>query len=717
MHPFVSRNAGVGGGWGWSRRLCGGRDGSGAGGGVRGWGGRVLSGVVAAVAMAVFAGHGPGIRRAVAADDGRMELLARLVRDESPRVRVEALRALAKVPSARSAELALGVLDLPMDPTLDYALWLTINELAEPWIEAVRSGGWKAEGRERQLEFALRALKPEQVARVLGSVLGDRALPADGSGPWIEILGNAGAPAHLRRLLDQAVAGGFQPGATARVLKALGEAVRLRKVKPSGGLDVVGVFFGHADGGVRVEAMRLAGLWKDIGPAVGMLLDRVGRLGDGDSGERAVGLESLRQIGGDAVVERMAAWAESGGSEGLRRSAAVMLASLDGTRGFPAVVRAAAGLTGEPGALEYWRGVLAIRGAGLPLREALEGGRIPEVAARAGMRVAREGGRDDVELVAAFAAAGGLASDTQRLTEEMVKEIAERALAQGDPRRGERVYRRAELACTTCHAIGGAGGKVGPDMTSIGASAPVDYLVESLVLPNAKIKEGYHSVVVETRDGEEYTGTVARETQDELFLRNAAGQEVGVAKASVVRREMGRLSLMPSGLLEPLSAQDRLDLVAFLSRLGKPGEYDASRGGVARVWHIGNVVHTDLQNDQADWIWKAAFTERRWVPVTALVRGDLDAELLDGAARAQAWTSKVAVVAATEVRLAEAGAVRFRLSTADAELWVAGRLLGTGREVVGELPAGRHRVIVRLDPRRMPDGLRLEGEGVSFVLD
>lgn len=112
----------------------------------------------------------------------RLETLAQLVKDPHPRVRLEALRALAKIPGARSAELALGVLDQPMDPTLDYALWLTINELSEPWIAALESGAWKSEGREKQLAFALKSIRPEQASRVLGRVIGGR-LPRDGSGP------------------------------------------------------------------------------------------------------------------------------------------------------------------------------------------------------------------------------------------------------------------------------------------------------------------------------------------------------------------------------------------------------------------------------------------------------------------------------------------------------------------------------------------------------
>src|SRR5260221_8106391 len=106
-----------------------------------------------------------------------------------------------------------------------------------------------------------------------------------------------------------------------------------------------------------------------------------------------------------------------------------------------------------------------------------------------------------------------------------LRALAQDALAKGDPARGELVYRRAELACMACHAIGGAGGKVGPDLTSIGASAPPDYLVESLLYPSAKIKEGYHSVAITTKDNQEFSGMIVKETENEIILRDAANAE------------------------------------------------------------------------------------------------------------------------------------------------------------------------------------------------
>ena len=102
--------------------------------------------------------------------DKPVDLLAKFVADEHPRVRMEALRALGKIPSARSAELALSAADKPLDKYLEYALWLTVNELAQPWIDSVLSGAWKMDGREKQLEYALKAIEPAQASKVMARI-------------------------------------------------------------------------------------------------------------------------------------------------------------------------------------------------------------------------------------------------------------------------------------------------------------------------------------------------------------------------------------------------------------------------------------------------------------------------------------------------------------------------------------------------------------------
>src|SRR6185436_8280479 len=55
-----------------------------------------------------------------------LDLLTKRIVDDHPRVRLESLRALARIPSGWSAMTALGALEKPMDDFLDYAAWLTI---------------------------------------------------------------------------------------------------------------------------------------------------------------------------------------------------------------------------------------------------------------------------------------------------------------------------------------------------------------------------------------------------------------------------------------------------------------------------------------------------------------------------------------------------------------------------------------------------------------
>ena len=46
-----------------------------------------------------------------------------------------------------------------------------------------------------------------------------------------------------------------------------------------------------------------------------------------------------------------------------------------------------------------------------------------------------------------------------------------------------------ELNCIKCHAISGAAGGVGPDLSALGLSSPVDYVVNSILIPDQAIKE------------------------------------------------------------------------------------------------------------------------------------------------------------------------------------------------------------------------------------
>ena len=142
--------------------------------------------------------------------------------------------------------------------------------------------------------------------------------------------------------------------------------------------------------------------------------------------------------------------------------------------------------------------------------------------------------------------------------------------SRGDEKRGETVFHRAELGCTACHAANGVGGAIGPNLSALGTAQPVDFIVGAILEPQKEIKEGYSSISVTTKDGEEYQGYFIRENRDELVLRDVLqNKEVRVRRDKVAeRRENG--SVMPGGLADSLTRAEFRDLVRYLSELGRP---------------------------------------------------------------------------------------------------------------------------------------------------
>jgi putative membrane-bound dehydrogenase-like protein len=643
-----------------------------------------------------------------------LDLLAKAVADDHPRVRLEALRALARIPTARAAELALSAADRPLDGHLDYALWLTINDLAEPWLAALKSGAWKIEGREKQLAFGLRAVEPAKASAVLGQLLGGKPLPKDGSGPWIELIGQAGGAKELRRLLDQILAAGFEDAAAARAIAALGQAARLRDAQPGGDLAGLTALFDHANESVRVEAVRLAGAWK----AAGRNLPRLLALAGDPAATvplREAAFAALRDIGGDAVVDGLTPLCAKGVAPAIRRQAAAILCALKLDQGAPLAVEVLADTAAEADALALWRSVLTIKGASAAFTKALAKATLPPAAGKAGLRAAREGGRNEPDLILALTRSAGLEAGETALTDAELKQLAADVTRKGDAARGEAVYRRKELSCLACHAIGGAGGKVGPDLTSIGASVPVDYLVESVWFPNKTIKEGFHAVQVETKDGDEFSGVLVREDAMQLVLRDATTREIAVPKATLKSRAVSNTSLMPAGLLDALGGQERLDLFRFLSELGKPGPFDATQGSVARVWRVRTGLHTQEQFGE-ETVLRSDLTSTDWTPVVARVDGSVPVDDLKESIIEPKYRPAIALYAAAQLQVAGTGPVKLKLTAPpDTPVWIDGKPASARSEITAELDAGTHTIVVRLDPRKLPDPLRLEASAGTFV--
>jgi putative membrane-bound dehydrogenase-like protein len=155
-----------------------------------------------------------------------------------------------------------------------------------------------------------------------------------------------------------------------------------------------------------------------------------------------------------------------------------------------------------------------------------------------------------------------LAANNAGQREKLDKLLA--ALANGDVRRGQAVFHSPKAACSSCHATGYIGGRIGPDLTKIGSIRTERDLLESIVFPSASFVRSFEPVQVVTKAGKVHNGLVRQDQPDEIVLTTGADTEVRIARDDIESVQPGTVSIMPSGLDQQLSPQELSDLIAFL---------------------------------------------------------------------------------------------------------------------------------------------------------
>jgi len=143
--------------------------------------------------------------------------------------------------------------------------------------------------------------------------------------------------------------------------------------------------------------------------------------------------------------------------------------------------------------------------------------------------------------------------------DELLKELKD-----GDVRRGQAIFNSQKAACFSCHTVGYIGGKVGPDLTSIGQVRTERDLLESVIYPSASFVRSYEPYIIMTKTDETYSGVLKKDAGDEVVLATGPGAEVRIARADITEMRPGTVSVMPAGLEQQMSKQELADLLAFL---------------------------------------------------------------------------------------------------------------------------------------------------------
>jgi putative heme-binding domain-containing protein len=644
-----------------------------------------------------------------------IDLLAVRAIDDAPRVRMEAVRALAATGSPAAVAPAFAALDKPVDRTMDYALWLTARDLEPVWMPKLKAGEDLLRGNVKGLAFALEAVGTKDSARPIVALLQAHAVPANREADLWVLLAQIGGPEEFDFILrpNNLDRVRNEPD-RARLLAALEASARTRKVAPKTAefRDSVTLFVDHSNEVIRDCAWHLCGLWK----LEHMRREMENRVSNPktDMGTRRACLESQALLGGPKATAALAGFADSQDLPiELRMEAVAGLVRLD----LPMAVRKAVpllqGVAPPVDPAPVFSAFLSHKGGMTELAKAIAGQKLNPDVAKLGLKAVRSSVQDAKPLADALAKAGGLTAARTDYSAAEVKAYVDDVLTKGEAARGELVYRRKDATCLSCHAIAGAGGQVGPDLTSIGASAQVDYLVESILMPNKAVKEGYHAMRVTTLDGKVYVGIKTREADGKLYLRTSEDTEIGIAEKDIDDRAQSR-SLMPDGLADQLTRQELVDLVRFLSELGKVGPYAPNKARLVRRWQVieptrENIIQ--IQRARA-----AAVVENpdafAWSSTYSKANGEFPLESLP---RLVVWQgSEPFGLVRGHLDVTTGGPVKLKVSGASGlTLWVGSTPVEMKDETVVDLKPGLLPITFAVDLNKRKDPLRVELEDVA----
>ena len=152
-------------------------------------------------------------------------------------------------------------------------------------------------------------------------------------------------------------------------------------------------------------------------------------------------------------------------------------------------------------------------------------------------------------------------------------------IAGGDWERGRQLFHGAAM-CSMCHQVEGKGGTFGPDLSNLVHRDYASVLLD-INEPSAALNPDYLAVTIQLKNGQTASGIMAQNTPENYVLAQPNGEVLTIPRVDAVpgsTKPLG-VSMMPPGLLDVLSEQQKKDLLTFL--LTHPETKDAS-AGVAR---------------------------------------------------------------------------------------------------------------------------------------
>ena len=137
-------------------------------------------------------------------------------------------------------------------------------------------------------------------------------------------------------------------------------------------------------------------------------------------------------------------------------------------------------------------------------------------------------------------------------------------------------------SCIACHKLEGVGNQFGPELTKLEPKWQAADVLKEMLDPSAKINEKFQTTVFQLDSGKTVSGLIVEETPTAYkVIENplAKAEPIEIAKDEVLARKKSPISLMPKGLLDKLTREEILDLVAYVVAKGDKSHALYSAGG------------------------------------------------------------------------------------------------------------------------------------------
>jgi putative heme-binding domain-containing protein len=127
-------------------------------------------------------------------------------------------------------------------------------------------------------------------------------------------------------------------------------------------------------------------------------------------------------------------------------------------------------------------------------------------------------------------------------------------------------------SCISCHKLGEQGQVFGPDLAKLDIKKHTTlHVLKSLIEPSKEIDDKFRSQTFLLDSGKVITGMIVKETDDAIHVvidPLAKGKPTIIARNEIDVQKKSDVSLMPKGLLDKLSREEILDLIAYVMARG-----------------------------------------------------------------------------------------------------------------------------------------------------